>query len=87
MEAAYFKRQLAINRDRIAALARGISEEQASWKPDPESWSILEDHMIYSTQYVTKDYPVYAAEGIEIYGSGNYSAIGWSRSRRARHRG
>lgn len=42
MEAAYFKRQLAINRDRIAALARGISEEQASWKPDPESWSILE---------------------------------------------
>ncbi|MGB2955357.1 MAG: DinB family protein [Anaerolineales bacterium] len=42
MEAAYFKRQLAINRDRIAALARGISEEQARWKPDPESWSILE---------------------------------------------
>ncbi len=42
MEAAYFKRQLAINRDRIAALARGIPEEQARWKPDPESWSILE---------------------------------------------
>ncbi|MCK4490113.1 MAG: DinB family protein [Anaerolineales bacterium] len=42
MEAAYFKRQLAINRDRIAALARGVPEEQARWKPDPESWSILE---------------------------------------------
>lgn len=42
MDAAYLKRQLAINRDRIAALARGIPEEQARWKPDPESWSILE---------------------------------------------
>lgn len=42
MDAAYLKRQLAINRDRIAALARGIPEDQASWKPDPESWSILE---------------------------------------------
>ena len=42
MDPVYFKRQLAINRDRIAALARGIPEEQARWKPDPESWSILE---------------------------------------------
>ncbi len=42
MDAAYYKRQLAINRDRIAALARGIPEEQARWKPDPETWSILE---------------------------------------------
>ena len=42
MDEAYLKRQLAINRDRIAALARGIQEEQARWKPDPESWSILE---------------------------------------------
>ena len=42
MDPVYFTRQLAINRDRIAALARGITEEQARWKPDPESWSILE---------------------------------------------
>jgi hypothetical protein len=42
MDAVYLKRQLAINRDRVAALARGIPEEQAHWRPDPESWSILE---------------------------------------------
>ena len=42
MDEAYLRRQLAINRDRVASLARGISEEQARWKPDEESWSILE---------------------------------------------
>jgi hypothetical protein len=26
----------------IGALVRGISDHQARWKPDPESWSILE---------------------------------------------
>jgi hypothetical protein len=42
MDVVYLKRQLALNRDRVAALARGVSEEQARWKPDEESWSILE---------------------------------------------
>lgn len=42
MDEAYLKRQLALNRDRVAALARGVPEEQQRWKPDPDSWSILE---------------------------------------------
>ena len=42
MDEAYLRRQLAINRDRVASLARGISEEQARWRPDEESWSVLE---------------------------------------------
>jgi len=42
MDLLYLKRQLAINRDRVAALARGIHEDQARWKPSDESWSILE---------------------------------------------
>lgn len=57
MDAAYFKRQLAINRDRIAALARGIPEDQTRWKPDPESWSILEVvcHLVDEEE---RDFPV-----------------------------
>ena len=42
MDEVYFKRQLALNRDRVAALARGISQDMAHWKPNEESWSILE---------------------------------------------
>jgi hypothetical protein len=42
MDVAILKRQLAINRDRVAALARGVPEDQARWKPTEESWSILE---------------------------------------------
>ena len=42
MDVVYLKRQLALNRDRVAALARGIPEEQARWKPNEVSWSILE---------------------------------------------
>ncbi len=42
MNVVYLKRQLAMNRDRVAALARGATEDQARWKPDEESWSILE---------------------------------------------
>ena len=34
--------QLAIQAGRIRALAEGVSDEQARWKPDAESWSILE---------------------------------------------
>jgi hypothetical protein len=42
MDAVFLKRQLALNRDRVAGLARGIADDQATWKPDDESWSILE---------------------------------------------
>ena len=34
--------QLAIQADRIRALVEGVSDEQARWKPDADSWSILE---------------------------------------------
>jgi hypothetical protein len=39
---AEFILQMANNAARIHSLAMGISPEQSSWKPDPESWSILE---------------------------------------------
>ena len=34
--------QMAANARRIRVLAEAVSDEQARWKPDPESWSILE---------------------------------------------
>jgi hypothetical protein len=34
--------ELVANAQRIAALVQGVSDEQARWKPDPETWSILE---------------------------------------------
>ncbi len=34
--------QLYLNGRHIFALVEGISDEQAHWKPDPSSWSILE---------------------------------------------
>jgi hypothetical protein len=34
--------QMRQNADRLQALVTGISEEQARWKPDPASWSMLE---------------------------------------------
>ncbi len=42
MDVLYLKRLLAINRDRVASLARGVPEDQARWKPTEENWSILE---------------------------------------------
>jgi hypothetical protein len=34
--------QMADSAQRLRALAEGISDHQARWKPDPASWSILE---------------------------------------------
>jgi hypothetical protein len=34
--------QMQANARRIQALVEGVSPEQARWKPDPETWSILE---------------------------------------------
>jgi hypothetical protein len=42
MELDRFISQMAANAQRIRVLAGGVSEEQARWKPDPDSWSILE---------------------------------------------
>jgi hypothetical protein len=42
MQLDRFIDQMAGNARRIRALAEGISEEQARFKPDPASWSILE---------------------------------------------
>ena len=57
MDAVFLKRQLAINRDRIAALARGVPEDQARWKPSEDSWSILEvvSHLADEEEF---DFPV-----------------------------
>ena len=57
MELKYLRRQLALNRDRVAALAQGVPEEQARWKPDPDSWSILEviSHLADEEEF---DFPV-----------------------------
>jgi len=48
MELDFHILQMADNAKRIRALAEGVTNEQARWKPDPESWSILEvvNHMI-----------------------------------------
>lgn len=34
--------QMARQAERIRVLAEGVSDEQARWKPDAESWSLLE---------------------------------------------
>jgi hypothetical protein len=34
--------QMTHNAQRIRALAEGVSDHQARWKPDPASWSVLE---------------------------------------------
>ena len=57
MDIDYLKRQLALNRDRVACLAQGVPEDQARWKPDPETWSILEvvSHLADEEEF---DFPV-----------------------------
>ena len=42
MELDRFISQMADDAQRVRALAEGVSTEQARWKPDPDSWSILE---------------------------------------------
>lgn len=42
MDYQIFANQLTCNAERIQAMATGVSAEQARWKPDSESWSILE---------------------------------------------
>ena len=42
MNPEYFIQQLSLSAEAIRALASGITTEQSRWKPDPDSWSILE---------------------------------------------
>ena len=42
MNLPFFINQLVENAARIEALVKGVSQEDAQWKPDPDSWSILE---------------------------------------------
>ena len=42
MDSSYFTRQLADNAGRFEALVTGVSDEQARWKPDAETWSVLD---------------------------------------------
>jgi len=42
MDLVYSLTRLTQNAEAIAALARGVTSEQACWKPSAEEWSILE---------------------------------------------
>ena len=42
MDGSYFVKQLADDAGRFEALVKGVSEEQAHWKPDDDEWSVLE---------------------------------------------
>ena len=42
MNLDHFTAQMTNNAESIRSMIEGISDEQAGWKPDPDSWSILE---------------------------------------------
>ena len=42
MNFTFLINQLIENANRIESIVEGVSQEDASWKPDPDSWSILE---------------------------------------------
>jgi hypothetical protein len=42
LEVEHFARQMLVNAERIQVLVQGVSSDQARWKPDDISWSILE---------------------------------------------
>ncbi|GAB4580342.1 MAG: DinB family protein [Anaerolineales bacterium] len=42
MNISPFIAQMKVNAERIRIFTEGVSNEQARWKPDPDSWSILE---------------------------------------------
>jgi hypothetical protein len=42
MDLDHFISQMSDNAQRIRVLTEGVSDDQARWKPDPASWSILE---------------------------------------------
>jgi hypothetical protein len=42
MDSERLMQTMAANAERIQAMVAGVSQDQARWKPDAESWSILE---------------------------------------------
>lgn len=42
MDFSYHIRQLSDNAARIEALVRGVTPQEAMWRPEPDSWSMLE---------------------------------------------
>jgi hypothetical protein len=42
MDTERFIAQMADDAQRVRALVEGVSDDQARWRPDPDSWSILE---------------------------------------------
>ena len=42
MDLDHFVLQMINNAQRIRVFAEGVSDDQARWKPDPDTWSILE---------------------------------------------
>lgn len=42
MNATWFIGRLSRNAEFLSGLVSGVDREQARWKPDPESWSVLE---------------------------------------------
>ena len=42
MDVGHLFSQMVANGVRLEALLQGVSDRQARWKPDPDSWSILE---------------------------------------------
>ncbi len=42
MDIRFCTRQLIDNAERISALVRGITIQDARWQPEPGTWSILE---------------------------------------------
>lgn len=42
MNLEYLTAQMANRAEAIRSLVQGVSDEQARWKPDPETWSLLE---------------------------------------------
>jgi hypothetical protein len=42
MDVEHLARRMAENAAAIQALVQGLTDEQARWKPDPDSWSVLE---------------------------------------------
>ena len=42
MNLDHFTARLSSNAESIRCMIEGISDEQVGWKPDPDSWSILE---------------------------------------------
>jgi len=51
MNIDYFKSRLLNNAEGIKCLATGLSNQQARWRPDPGSWSLLEViHHLYDEE-------------------------------------